>query len=97
MARCIALGAGPTLQDEDGGVIPKDNGDNTLTEKDTKRLDAMERYAIEEVLKETKGDKIAAARILGIGKTTIYRKLREYGLGPYCLSASSRSHPPGSN
>jgi transcriptional regulator with PAS, ATPase and Fis domain len=82
VARCIALGTGPTLQDEDRSLIHKDNGDNTLTEQDTKRLDAMERYAIEKVLRETKGDKIAAARILGIGKTTIYRKLREYGLGP---------------
>jgi two-component system response regulator HydG len=33
-------------------------------------------------LKETNGDKIAAARILGIGKTTIYRKLRQYGQNP---------------
>jgi DNA-binding NtrC family response regulator len=33
-------------------------------------------------LKETKGDKIAAARILGIGKTTIYRKLRQYSQNP---------------
>src|SRR5260370_11347434 len=36
----------------------------------------------EKVLKETKGDKIAAARILGIGKTTIYRKLRQSSQNP---------------
>jgi DNA-binding NtrC family response regulator len=28
-------------------------------------------------LGETRGDKVAAARILGIGKTTIYRLLKE--------------------
>ena len=83
VARCIALGSGPTLWDEDGCLIPGETGDNILAEKeDTQRLDAMERYTIVKVLKETKGDKIAAARILGIGKTTIYRKLREYGQNP---------------
>jgi len=29
-------------------------------------------------LSETGGDKLAAARILGIGKTTLYRKLKQY-------------------
>jgi transcriptional regulator of acetoin/glycerol metabolism len=29
-------------------------------------------------LRETGGDKLAAARILGIGKTTIYRKLKQF-------------------
>jgi len=31
-------------------------------------------------LGETRGDKFETARILGIGKTTLYRKLKEYGL-----------------
>jgi len=26
-----------------------------------------------------KGDKLMAAKVLGIGKTTLYRKLKEYG------------------
>jgi len=29
-------------------------------------------------LRETSGDKLAAARLLGIGKTTLYRKLKQY-------------------
>ena len=29
-------------------------------------------------LRETSGDKLAAARMLGIGKTTLYRKLKQY-------------------
>jgi two-component system response regulator HydG len=39
----------------------------------------MEKYAIYDALEKTGGDKIKAARILGIGKTTLYRKLKEYG------------------
>jgi two-component system response regulator HydG len=30
------------------------------------------------MLRETSGDKLAAARLLGIGKTTLYRKLKLY-------------------
>ena len=30
------------------------------------------------MLRETGGDKLAAARLLGIGKTTLYRKLKLY-------------------
>src|SRR5712671_5579646 len=82
VARCIALGSGPTLRDEDGCLIPEEIGNNTLAETDTHRLASIERYTIVKALKETNGDKIAAARILGIGKTTIYRKLRQYSQNP---------------
>jgi DNA-binding NtrC family response regulator len=40
-------------------------------------LEELERRAILQVLRQT-GDKIAAARMLGIGKTTLYRKLKMY-------------------
>jgi two-component system response regulator HydG len=39
----------------------------------------MERRCILRALRETNGDKLAAARLLGIGKTTLYRKLKQYG------------------
>jgi len=82
VARSIALGSGPTLRDEDGCLIAEEIEYNTLAETDTHRLDSIERYTIVKALKETKGDKIAAARILGIGKTTMYRKLRQYSQNP---------------
>jgi DNA-binding NtrC family response regulator len=40
----------------------------------------MEKQAILETIRQLKGDKIMAAKLLGIGKTTLYRKLKEYGL-----------------
>jgi two-component system response regulator HydG len=43
-------------------------------------LDELERRAILRTLRETAGDKLRAARILGIGKTTLYRKLKQYNL-----------------
>ncbi len=41
----------------------------------------MERRMILLTLEKLKGDKIMAAKVLGIGKTTLYRKLKEYGIG----------------
>ncbi len=41
----------------------------------------MEKRAILATIRQLKGDKLMAARLLGIGKTTLYRKLKEYGLG----------------
>lgn len=79
VARCVALGSGTMLRNEDTGLIAGAVAENCAQQVDTGRLDAVERRTIEKVLGETNGDKIAAARILGIGKTTIYRKLREYG------------------
>ena len=42
-------------------------------------LEQMERQTIQQAMAQTKGDKIEAARLLSIGKTTLYRKLRQYG------------------
>ena len=42
-------------------------------------LAQLEKQAILNALKVTKDDKLKAARMLGIGKTTLYRKLNEYG------------------
>ena len=40
----------------------------------------LERQAILSTLQHLNGDKLRAAKLLGIGKTTLYRKLKEYGL-----------------
>jgi DNA-binding NtrC family response regulator len=47
---------------------------------ETLPLEELERRAILKTLRETGGDKLAAARILGIGKTTLYRKLKQYSM-----------------
>jgi transcriptional regulator with PAS, ATPase and Fis domain len=43
-------------------------------------LAEVERRAILDALDYTKGDRTVAAAMLGIGRTTLYRKLKEYGL-----------------
>jgi two-component system response regulator HydG len=43
-------------------------------------LAELERAAILSAIRALHGDKLQAARLLGIGKTTLYRKLKEYGI-----------------
>jgi len=80
--RAVALGSGPILH---VGDLPS-NLQYTSAEKHSDAdelvpLDALERRAIFRALRETSGDKLAAARLLGIGKTTLYRKLKQYESG----------------
>ncbi len=44
------------------------------------RLDEVERKTIAEALRRTGGDRSRAAELLGIGRTTLYRKIKEYNL-----------------
>lgn len=45
-------------------------------------LELVERETIARVLAETRGNKLAAAKRLRIGRQTLYNKMRRYGLGP---------------
>ncbi len=83
IARAMALGSGPILHVGDlpsnlqygspaGSLERAPSGDELLP------LEELERRAIFRALRETSGDKLAAARLLGIGKTTLYRKLKQY-------------------
>jgi DNA-binding NtrC family response regulator len=49
----------------------------------------MEKQAILGTIRQLNGDKLMAARLLGIGKTTLYRKLKEYGLTEASESAEN--------
>ena len=49
-------------------------------EPQLKTLAEMEKEAILGAIRTLGGDKLQAARLLGIGKTTLYRKLKEYGI-----------------
>ena len=43
-------------------------------------LAELERRAIIQALEFTRGDRVMASHLLGIGRTTLYRKLKEYGI-----------------
>jgi len=47
---------------------------------ETLNLSGLEKAALEKALQVTGGSILAAAQLLGIGKTTAYRKVKKYGL-----------------
>jgi DNA-binding NtrC family response regulator len=77
--RAVALGSGSILHT---GDLPSNlqyaAADRMPASDELLPLDELERRAILRALREAGGDKLAAARLLGIGKTTLYRKLKQY-------------------
>jgi two-component system response regulator HydG len=81
LERACALTSGPVIHTCDlppnirgnSGTFPA--GDNS-----TKiiPMTELERQTILSTITQLNGDKLMAARLLGIGKTTLYRKLKEY-------------------
>jgi len=77
--RGLALGSGPVVQFADLPTnLQNDARERVPDEGEVVPLEVMERRAINRAMRETNGDKLAAARLLGIGKTTLYRKLKQY-------------------
>ena len=81
--RAVALGSGAVIHTVDLPtnlqVSPLPNA-ASLSPEGIIPLRELEKRAILRALEELGGDKMMAARLLGIGKTTLYRKLREYQL-----------------
>lgn len=77
--RAVALGSGPILHVGDlPSNLQQASAEHISEPEDVLSLEKLERRAIGRALRETSGDKLAAARLLGIGKTTLYRKLKQY-------------------
>ncbi len=79
--RCCAMSSGPVIHSSDlprfisGFPTPP-----TATAQDgyVVPLAELERETILKTITQLNGDKMMAAKLLGIGKTTLYRKLKEY-------------------
>ena len=85
LARSCALSSGPTVHLGDLSTALQ-NTPMTSPETAPARdgleivpLAELEKQAILSTIRTLNGDKLEAARRLGIGKTTLYRKLKEYG------------------
>ncbi len=81
--RAIALGTGSIMQMTDlPSNLQYDARERVSDDSEMVPLMVLERRAIFRAMRETNGDKLAAARLLGIGKTTLYRKLKQYDAQP---------------
>ena len=80
----------------EGIIAVSSNQKKTITDKDLKEhlvwqqpkssehqvlaLDKLEKFALEEALRESKGNKTKAAQMLGISRDTLYRKLKIFDI-----------------
>jgi transcriptional regulator with PAS, ATPase and Fis domain len=71
----VVMAEGDVIQPEDLGL--HDTGDGTF---DSLRVDVWEERLILEALKRTSNSVPEAAKLLGIGRATVYRKIEEYGI-----------------
>ncbi len=79
--RCVILADGPLLTWPDPQqkvAAPDESGSLRFRGDELVSLEALEEEYINHVLKQAGGKKTKAARILGIDKTTLWRKLRRY-------------------
>jgi len=82
LERACALTTGPVINGTDlpsaiqrGSTLPENgNGSAKIVP-----MAELEKQTILNTIMHLNGDKLMAARLLGIGKTTLYRKLKEYG------------------
>ncbi len=61
-------------------VLPAVHSDDDFGADDILSMDEIEKVAIEQALKATSGNVSMAARQLGLGRTTLYRKMVAYGM-----------------
>jgi len=82
LERACAMNSGPEIHLIDlpsgisgnGHAVTPGNGSAKIIP-----ISELEKRTILDTIAQLNGDKLLAARLLGIGKTTLYRKLKEYG------------------
>ena len=78
--RAVLLCEGPDVDASDLSVseilmVPSEGHDTSFT-----LLEGVERNAIIQMLRETNGNKLETAKKLGIGRQTLYNKIKAYGI-----------------
>jgi DNA-binding NtrC family response regulator len=78
--RAVLLCEGPDVDAADLSVsetrmVPSEGSDTSFT-----LLEGVERNAIIQMLRETAGNKLETAKRLGIGRQTLYNKIKAYGI-----------------
>jgi len=78
--RALVVCSGPLIKASDLPPNIRMGSEHRDAEHRVTPLKELEQRAIMNALRVTRGDCVRAAKLLGIGKTTIYRKIKELGL-----------------
>lgn len=76
----VVLAEGSQIEPSDLGLRDAGSAGQGADQLETLRLDFWERKLITEALSRTGGSVPDAAKLLGIGRATLYRKIEEYGI-----------------
>lgn len=88
LERAVAMSSGLVLHDTDFPPHIRNaplRAGSTAKQARILPLAELEKQAILEALQQLNGDKLMTARALGLGKTTLYRKMKEYGIAHWLL------------
>ena len=77
--RAVILSTGTMLTPDDF-MLRSPRSSNTVSEKDKYNLERMEKDAINEVLRMCGGNITLAAEMLGITRTSLYRRIEKFRL-----------------
>jgi two-component system response regulator AtoC len=81
--RAVILASGCTIEEEHLILSPGGTAEEVQPQQHAtaiESLESMEKRLISKVLAETNGHKAKSARILGINRTTLWQKIKRYGL-----------------
>jgi len=78
--RAVLLSEGEEVDAADLSVTTMRAGGDANTDTNFTLLEGVERNAIVQMLKETGGNKLETAKRLGIGRQTLYNKIKAYGI-----------------
>jgi two-component system response regulator HydG len=91
--RAITLTDGPTIQIESLARELRRHSAVADAPAGLTYLERVERAAVIEMLRESGGNRQEAARLLGVSKTTLYKKLKDYKLEEYEQAKECASAP----
>ena len=69
--------ANVTVKDINSHLLWKDKNESSHT---ILKLDKIEKQTLKQALRESSGNKSKAAKLLGISRDTLYRKMRQFGI-----------------
>jgi DNA-binding NtrC family response regulator len=78
--RAVLLSEGSQVDEADLSISSARTATETSTDTNYTLLEGVERNAIIQMLKETGGNKLETAKRLGIGRQTLYNKIKAYGI-----------------
>lgn len=78
--RAVLLSEGPQVEASDLSISRLTAGGGENSDTNFTLLEGVERNAIAQMLRETGGNKLEAAKRLGIGRQTLYNKIKAYGI-----------------